>query len=243
MLCDIGQTDLLNNYEGNTVTVERIDDLGLNGLKLIQNTELFCFGTDSVLLTDFVRAGSRDTVVDFCTGNGIIPVLLSAKTKASKIIGMEILRPSYELAVRNADINGLSGRIEFINDDIKNWKNYFKHGSVDVVTVNPPYMIVGAGFKNPDDFKAVARHEIYIDFDGICRCASDILKFGGHFFAVHRADRLCDVVSSMRKYKLEPKRIAFISPSPECAANLILIEGMLGAGASLKIEKPIYVNL
>lgn len=223
--------------------MERTDDLGINGLKLIQDTDLFCFGTDSVLLSDFVHIKSGAKLVDFCTGNGIIPILLSAKIKAAKITGIEILKPSYELAVRNAGLNGLNGRLEFVNDDIKNWNKYFLNGSIDAVTVNPPYMVSGSGFKNPNDLKAAARHELFIDFDGICECASKILKFGGHFFAVHRADRLCDVISSMRKYRLEPKRLTFISPSPECAANLILIEGMLGANASLRIEKPIYANI
>lgn len=223
--------------------MERIDDLGIGGLKLIQNTDLFCFGTDSVLLTDFVHVKSGATVVDFCTGNGIIPVLLSAKTKAKKIIGMEILTPSYELAVKNAEINNLNDKLNFINDDIKSWKNHFKAGSIDAVTVNPPYMPQTAGFVSPSDLKAAARHEIFIDFEGICDCASKILKFGGYFFAVHRADRLCDVITSMRKYRIEPKRITFVSPSPERAVNLILIEGILGANASLKIEKPIYANI
>lgn len=223
--------------------MERIDDLGINGLKLIQNTELFCFGTDSVLLSDFIRIKAGEKAVDLCTGNGIIPVLLSAKTSAQKIYGIEIQRPSFELAVRNAEINGLQDRVEFINDDIKNWKKYFSHGSIDVVTCNPPYMTVGTGFINPDDSKAAARHEIFINIDGICECASSLLKFGGHFFVVHRADRICDVLCCMRKYKIEPKRLAFVSPRPDCAANLILADGMLGANPSLKLERPIYANI
>ena len=223
--------------------MERIDDLGINGLKLIQSSDLFCFGTDSVLLTDFVRVKNGARVVDLCSGNGIIPVLLSAKTKASKITGVEILKPSYDLAVRNAKLNNLTDRVEFINADLKNWQEHFKAGYADVVTCNPPYMKVGAGFQNPDDLKAAARHEVFADFEDIVCCASKLLKFGGYFFAVHRADRLCDVLCLMRKYRLEPKRIAFISPDHERAANLILVEGMLGASPSLKIENPVYANI
>ena len=223
--------------------MERIDDLGINGLRLIQDTDLFCFGTDSVLLTDFVRVKSGAKVVDLCSGNGIIPVLLSAKTKAAKITGVEILEPSYNLAVRNAKLNNLTDRVEFINADLKNWQEHFRSGYADVVTCNPPYMKVGAGFQNPDDLKAAARHEVFADFEDIVCCASKLLKFGGYFFVVHRADRLCDVICLMRKYRLEPKRIAFISPNPERAANLILVEGMLGASPSLKIENPVYANI
>lgn len=223
--------------------MERIDDLGINGLKLIQDTDLFCFGTDSVLLTDFVRVKSGARVVDLCSGNGIIPVLLSAKTKASEITGVEILKPSYELAVRNAEINGLSDRVRFINADLKNWNEYFPSGYADVVTCNPPYMKVGAGFKNPDDYKAAARHEVYAGFEDIVCCASKLMKFGGYFFAVHRADRLCDVLCLMRKYRIEPKRLAFVSPNPDRAPNLILVEGMLGAAPSLKLESTVYANI
>lgn len=222
--------------------MERIDDLGIDGLKLIQDTDLFCFGTDAVYLANFAKAGSGTTVVDFCTGNGIIPVLLSAKTKAKKIIGIEIQAKSYELACRNAQVNKLEDKLTFINGDVKNCTDYILAGSVDVVTCNPPYMNTGAGFLNPDDAKAIARHEILIDIEGIVSSAAKILKFGGHLYMVHRADRLCDIICTMRKYRLEPKRIKFLHPSPYKAPNLILIDGMLGANPSLKFENPEYVN-
>ncbi len=222
--------------------MRRIDDLGLNGLKLIQDTDLFCFGTDSVLLSDFVRAAKGTKIVDLCTGNGIIPVLLSAKTEASKITGIELLKESYDLAAENAKINNLTERVSFINDDLKNWKKHFASGEADVVTCNPPYMKVGAGFQNPHDLKAAARHEIFASLDDITETASKILKFGGHFYMVHRADRLCDVLCSMREKNIEPKRLCFVHPDPYRPASLILVEGMLGASASLKLEKPIYVN-
>ena len=223
--------------------MERIDDLGINGLRLVQDTDLFCFGTDSVLLSDFVRAGSGSTIVDLCTGNGIIPVLLSAKTKASKIYGIELQKPSYDLAVKNIALNNLESKLEFIHDDIKNWAEHFRCGSIDVITCNPPYMPAGAGFTNPKDEKAIARHEIMINIDGIIEVASKLLKFGGHIYMVHRADRLCDIISAMRSRKIEPKRVTFIHPSPEKAPNLILVDGMVGANPSLKIEPPVYVNI
>lgn len=223
--------------------MERTDDLGLNGLKLIQDTDLFCFGTDSVLLSDFARIKTGGRAVDLCTGNGIIPVLLSAKTKAAKIYGIELQKPSFELAEKNIRINSLEDRLEFINDDVKNWNNYFDYGSIDVITCNPPYMPANSGFTNPKDEKAIARHEIMINIDTIIDVSSKMLKFGGHIYMVHRADRLCDIVYAMRSRRIEPKRLAFIHPSPEKAPNLILIDGMLGANPSLKIENPIYVNI
>lgn len=222
--------------------MRRTDDLGINSLKLVQDTDLFCFGTDSVLLTDFVRASKGATLVDLCTGNGIIPVLLSAKTKAKRIVGIELLKESFDLANENAEINNLTDRVSFINDDLKNWKNHFADGEADVVTCNPPYMKVGAGFQNPHDRLACARHEIFAALDDVTKAAAGLLKFGGYFYMVHRADRLCDVLCSMRAVNIEPKRLAFVHPDPQRAATLILVEGMLGGHPSLKLEKPIYVN-
>ena len=223
--------------------MERIDDLGLNGYKLIQDTDLFCFGTDSVLLSDFAKARPEDTVIDLCTGNGIIPILLCGKTKAKKIYGIELQQQSFNLAKRNAELNNLSGRIEFINGDVKNALDYFKQGSIDVITCNPPYMAPKSGFTNPNDCKAIARHEIAINVFDIIDICSKLLKFGGHLYMVHRAERLADIICAMRDKKIEPKRLLFIHPSPNKAPGLILIEGIYGAKASLKLEQPIYVNI
>ena len=223
--------------------MERIDDLGINNIRLISDTDLFCFGTDSVLLTDFAKVRPGDTVADLCTGNGVIPVLLCAKYKAAKIYGIELQQPSYSLACRNAELNNLTDRLEFINDDVKNYRNYFRDGSFDVVTCNPPYMPARSGFVNPDDKKAIARHEIMINIEDIISVSSKLLKFGGHLYMVHRADRLCDIICTMRKYKMEPKRLCFIHPSPGKAPGLILVDGMTGANPALKIENPIYVNV
>ncbi len=223
--------------------MKRCDDLGINNLKLIQDDELFCFGTDSVLLSDFAKGKTGDTVVDLCSGNGVIPILMSAKTKAKKFYAIELQKCYFELLEENIKLNNLSGTIEGICADIKDILKYFKAGSVDVVTCNPPYMNKGAGFLNPEDSLAIARHEIKTNLKGVIEAAASILKFGGKFYMVHRADRLCDIISYMREKNIEPKKIAFIHPSPQKEPKLILVEGMYGAKPSLKIEKPIYVNI
>ncbi len=223
--------------------MRRTDDLGINNLKLIQDSDLFCFGTDSVLLANFARSRRGDTVVDLCAGNGIIPILMSAKTKADKFYGIELQKCSYELFKENISLNDLDDKVEAINADIADVGEYFKCGSVDVVTCNPPYMNVGAGFLNPDDSLAIARHEIKTNLDGVISAAAKILKFGGHFYMVHRADRLCDIISTMRDKNIEPKRLMFAHPSPDKEPRLLLIEGMVGANPSLKIEPPVYVNV
>lgn len=221
----------------------RTEDLGINGLKIMQDSELFCFGTDSVLLSDFARAKSGDTVLDLCTGSGIVPILMSSKCQAKKFYGIEIQKRSYELAVKNTELNGLNDKMEFFCDDIGNILSHFKAGSIDVVTCNPPYMKLGAGFKNPDEPKAIARHEILTNLDGVIDAAEKVLKFGGNFFFVHRADRLADIICKLREKRLEPKRIQFIAPSPEKAPVLVLVESKKGALPSLKFEPTKYVNV
>lgn len=221
----------------------RTEDLGINGLKIMQDSSLFCFGTDSVILSDFARARQGDTVVDLCTGGGIIPILMSAKTKAAKFFGIELQECSYELAKQNIELNSLSDRMEVICDDIANCLSYFKAGTIDVVTCNPPYMSAGAGFHNPDEPKAIARHEIRTNLRGVIEAAESILKFGGHFYMVHRADRLCDIIWELRQKKLEPKRIQFVAPSPVKEPKLILVEAMKGAAPSLRLEPALFVNI
>jgi len=168
---------------------------------------------------------------------------MSAKTKAQKFYAVELQKCSYDLCKENIELNNLQNKMEAINADIKDILLHFKQGSVDVVTCNPPYMVAGAGFQNPDDTLAIARHEIKTNLKGVIDAAASILKFGGHFFMVHRADRLCDIISFMREKNIEPKRLSFVHPSPPREPKLILVEGIYGAKPSLKIEPPIYVNV
>lgn len=220
--------------------MERIDDLG-NGYKIIQDPDGFCFGTDSVLLSDFAVVKQDHKVLDLCSGNGIIPILLCAKSESKNICGMEIQENPYKLAVKSIELNGLKSRITYINDDVKNAFSHFAHGSFDVVTCNPPYMLCGSGFINDKDTKTIARHEVLITFDEIAEIASKLLKFGGKIYVVHRCDRLCDVICSMRKHGIEPKRLKMVHSTKASAPNLFLVEGMTGASKSLKMEKPIYL--
>ncbi len=220
--------------------MERTDDLG-NGYKIIQESDGFCFGTDSVLLSDFTVARQKQRVVDLCSGNGIIPILLCAKTRAEHITGIEIQREPFELAMRSRELNGLGDRIDFINDDVKNALKYFEHGSVDVITCNPPYMLSGSGFQNDSDAKTIARHEILITIDDIARVASCLLKYGGKLYMVHRCDRLVDVICALRKHGIEPKRLQMVHSHVGDAPNLFLVEGLAGGNPSLKTEKPIYM--
>ncbi len=221
---------------------ERIDDLQYKGLKIIQNTKTFCFGIDAVLLANFASEMKRkDVVVDLCTGNGVIAILVAGKTSAKKIIGVEIQKEVAEMATRSINLNDLQDRVEIINEDLNNLKDKIGAGSVDTVTVNPPYKRKGSGIINDENALTIARHEIYCTLEDVIKEASRILKTNGSFYMVHRPERLVDIFCLMRENKIEPKRIRFVHPSQEKPANLVLIEGTKDGKSFLKFENSLYV--
>ncbi len=234
------ETNIEINYKKYLKNGERIDDLERDGLKIIQNPSGFCFGIDAVLLSSFVIASNNDTVVDLGTGTGIIPLLLSAKTSAKKIYGIEIQKDVADMANRSVQMNKVEDKISIINDDLKNAHTHISGSSVDIITTNPPYMAVGTGEISPT--RSISRHEIACSLEDVILCASKLLKNKGKMFLVHRANRLVDIINVMRKYKLEPKRLRCVHPYPNKKANLILVEGRKNAGCEINIMKPLIVR-
>jgi len=220
---------------------ERLDDLQCDGLYLIQNPDKFCFGIDAVLLSNFVKVKKDGYAVDLCTGSGIVPILLSTKTKAKKITGIEIQSDIADMASRSVSYNKLDEKIDIINDDISNALKYIKHSCVDTVCVNPPYMKDMAAIKNPDLPLAIARHELLTDLETVINIANKLLKENGRFFMIHRPSRLSEIFASMRQNRIEPKRIRFIHSYIDSKANLVLIEGLKGSGVWLDVEPPLAV--
>lgn len=221
--------------------MERIDDLQFQGLKLIQDDECFCFGVDAILLSHFARYTPSDVTVDLCSGNGIVAVLLAGKTKAKKIYAVEIQEKLASLAKRSIELNNLSDRVEVICDNLKNIGNHLEKSCADVVTVNPPYFQNGGAIKNKKDEKMLARHEISCNLEDVISVSSAVLKTGGHFFMVHKPERLVDIFCLMRKYEIEPKRLCMVHPSVRKKANIVLIEGVYKGGRELKMCEPLYV--
>lgn len=204
-------TDLMEN--------ERLDDLQRNGLKIIQKTDGFCFGMDAVLLSGFASVKPGERALDLGTGTGIIPLLLSAKTKGDHFTGLEIQTEIMKMAQRSVALNGLEKKIDIIQGDIKEASRIFGAASFDVVTSNPPYMNDAHGLKNPGDVKAISRHEVLCTLEDVVREGTKALKPGGRFYMVHRPHRLAEIITVMRQYKLEPKRMKFVHPFADKDAN------------------------
>ena len=220
---------------------ERIDDLQRNGYRIIQKKKGFCFGMDAVLLSGFAQVKEGEVAVDLGTGTGIIPILLEAKTKGKHFTGLEIQEEVAEMAGRSVRLNQLENRVDIVRGDIKEASRLFGKASFDVVTSNPPYMNDNHGLKNPDLPKAIARHEVFCTLDDVCREASLLLKSGGRFYMVHRPHRLAEIITALKTYKLEPKRMKLVHPFVDKEANMVLIEAVRGGRSMMKVEAPIIV--
>lgn len=215
--------------------------LGRELLKIYQDTDLFNFSIDSMLLADFVTINKKTKrICDLCSGNAPIPMYLTLRSDA-KIVGVEVLEDSYKLACMSINENKLENQIEMINANLINIHNKFDY-KFDAVTCNPPFFKIGDNNINPNDKKAVARHEILATLDDIVKEASILLNSKGRFAMVHRPDRLLEIIETLKKYKIEPKRLQFIYPKMNSECNHILIEGIKdGSKDGLRILPPLYV--
>lgn len=246
---------------------ERIDDLEYKDLKIIQNEKGFCFGIDSVLISDFARDVKSNSVgVDLGTGTGIISILLAAKTKLQKIIGVEVQNEVADMAMRSVKLNNLEDQIEIINLNIKdilqesdnlkskkiengaennnanvNSVNCLPRENLDFVVTNPPYKKIDTGKTNESEYKYISRHEVTANLEDFIKVSKYLLKDKGAFYMVHRPDRLVDIIELMRKYKIEPKKIRFVHSTIEKEPTLVLIKGIKNARPFLKIEKPLII--
>ena len=221
---------------------ERIDDLEYKGLKIIQKIDGFCFGIDAVLLSDFAKdIKNNSKVIDLGTGTGILPILISAKTNASKIIGVEIQEEIANMAKRSVELNELANKIEIINKNIKNLEDELEIGTFDAIVTNPPYKKLETGLTNENQIKYISRHEVEANLEDFISVSSKLLKNNGSMYMVHRPERLADIMFLLKKYKLEPKILRHVQSNTEKPPKLILIKAIKNAKPFLKIEKPIYV--
>ena len=220
---------------------ERIDDLQRSGRRIIQDPARFCFGMDAVLLSGFAQAAKGEKAADLGTGTGIIPILMEARYPGAHFTGLEIQEESADMARRSVALNGREEEIRIVTGDIKEAAKLLGSGAFDLVTSNPPYMTASHGLVNPDQAKAIARHEILCSLEDVVREASRLLRTGGRFYMVHRPFRLVEIFRVMTQYKLEPKRMRLVYPYRDREPNMILIEGIRGGGPMLKMESPLII--
>lgn len=224
--------------------MERINDiLGYPNLKIYQDSSFFSFSLDSIILANYSTIRLRDTkIIDFCTGNGVVPLILSKRCNKC-IEGVEVQEKLYNLALKSLVENNLENRICYYNMDVKDFCNdKNRYNTYDLVLCNPPYFKNNdLSSKNLSYEKMIARHEILIDLDTIVASANKILKEHGSLCMVHRTDRLIDVISSFKKYGIEPKRIKYIHENIDKESTLFLIEGQKAGSVGLKIDKPLIL--
>lgn len=222
--------------------MERIDDiLGYKNLNIFQDSDFFSFSLDSVFLANYATVRLRDKkIVDFCTGNGVVPLILTKRT-SSKIIGVEIQEKLVNLANKSICYNNLTDRIDIILSDVKDYVNNH-YNEFDLVLCNPPYFKYDSNSSINESYeKSVARHEILITLSEICHCASKVLKDNGNFCLVHRSERLIEILSEFRKNNIEPKKIKFVHENVNKESTLVLVEGQKCGKVGLKIERPLIL--
>lgn len=221
---------------------ERLDDLQLSGYYIIQDPKRFCFGIDAVMLSDFAKVKPGERVLDLGTGTGVIPILLSAKTKGLHFTGLEIQPESADMAQRSVRYNDLEDKIDIVTGDIKEAAELFGTASFDVITTNPPYMLKEHGLKNHGDARTIARHEVLCTLDDILRESAKLLRESkGRFYMIHKPFRLAEILTKMCQYKIEPKRIRFVHPYVDKEPTMVLIEGLKGGKSRVTVEPPIIM--
>ena len=220
---------------------ERLDDLQCKGLLIIQNPSWFCFGMDAVLLSSFAVVKEGQNCLDLGCGNGVIPLLLSAKTDGVSFTGLELQEDVAEMAQRSVCLNHLEQKVSIVQGDIKGATSIFGAASFDVVTCNPPYLTSGHGLVNQADHKAIARHELACSLTDVVSNAAKVLKPGGRFFIVHRPFRLAELIHIMVENRVEPKRMRLVHPYRDKEPNMVLIEGVRVGHAHMTVEPPLII--
>lgn len=221
---------------------ERIDDLQCKGYQLIQKPKGFCFGIDAVLLSGFAKVKRGQNVLDLCSGSGVIPVLLAAKTEGASFTGLELQEAYADMASRSVVLNHLEEKVNIVCGDVKDVKKLFSPASFPVVTVNPPYMTEHHGLTNLYEPKTIARHEVALSLEDVIAAASYVMPVNGSFFMIHKPFRLAEIFRLMKQYHIEPKRMRLVHPFIDKEPTMVMVEGLKGAKERITIESPLIVN-
>ena len=220
------------------------DLLGYDNIKIVQDSDMFSFSLDSVLLPNFVTLNQNITkILDIGCGNAPIPLILSTKTNAL-ITGVEIQAEVFEMAKESVELNKKTTQIAIINEDIKDFYKKVETDTFDVITCNPPFFKYNRSSNiNKSKYKTIARHEVKLNLSDIFSISKKLLKNNGVIAIVHRPDRLVEIIQEMKKNSIEPKKIRFVYPREDMQSNILLIEGSKNGKPGLKILPPLYTHL
>lgn len=225
-------------YEG-----ERIDDLQRDGLRIIQHCKKFCFGTDAILLASFASVRRHDRVIELGTGTGVISLLLASESPNSSFIGIELLEYMADMAKRSVILNDMQDRIKILNQDLKLAHESLGFGCCDLVISNPPYGAKGATIKNPNDNRAISRHEVMCTLDDVIAASYKLLKNSGRLCLIYPAVRIAEVIISLKNHKIEPKKLKMVHHKSDKKPILLLVEGAKGAKPGLIWDTPLYMHM
>ena len=218
-----------------------LNDLLNYELKIYQDVDAFKFSIDSVLLAEFVNINFRaKNIIDFCSGNAPIPMILSTKFNKN-IVGVEIQKDIYSLGLKSIEYNKIEN-IKFLNMDVKELSNYFDY-KFDIITCNPPYFKYNNdSIININSSKAIARHEIMITLEDIISVSSKIINDSGSLYLVHRCDRLVEILDLLKKYNFGLRRLQFVYDSMNSQSCFLLIEAKYKCKDDLKVLEPLYID-
>ncbi|MBR6773468.1 MAG: methyltransferase [Clostridia bacterium] len=219
---------------------ERVDDLLVNGLKIIQNPSAFCFGCDAVELANFVTGGIKDRAVDLGSGTGIITILLAGK-KNIRCTGVEIQPQMAEMSERSIALNGLTNA-DIINAPMQKITQFIAPGSATIVVCNPPYRKPGSGQKQENESVALARHEIAVTLKEVVQTAKALLSTGGSFYIIHQTQRLAEVMHECKSVGLEPKILQVLSPQNDKPPHLFMLKCTYGGAEGMTVLPQRIVN-
>lgn len=220
---------------------ETLDVLRVGGLKIIQGKKGYRFSLDPILLCAFARIESGDRVIDLGSGSGVIPLILARRTAAAEIFGAEIQRGLVDRARRNVELNGLRGRIDILEADVRRIRDHFTAGRFSVVISNPPFRRIGSGRHAHVGERAMARHEFNGQLEDFLQAAAYLLQPGGRFYVIYLAERLAELLALLQRASLEPKRLRCVHGRSDEAARMVLVEGRRDGRPGMAVEKPLLV--
>jgi len=220
---------------------ERLDELFNGRLRIIQKKEGYRFSIDAILLAHFASQLSADSIIDLGSGSGIIPLILARKMSSPTIVGVELQDEMADMARRTIKFNGFAERVSILHEDLRNLHNHFTASSFDLVVSNPPYYPIDNGRINPDEQKAIARHEIMAKLEDIISISFYLVKASGRVVIIYPAKRLADLLCSLREYDLKPELLQIIYSHKRGEGKLVIVESCKRGDPELEIREPFFI--